>query len=168
MMATLYDISQDYLAVIEGGFVYDEETGEVIFSSDDIDQVKERLEDKLEAVGCYIKEQRAKSKAIREEENALADRRRVIDRKADRLEDYVLQSMEAVGMNKVDTPRVSLSTRNSSRVEVTDEEALRACAPMCFTPQPDKVDKKMLRKIMAEGGTVDGAELVDSPYIVLK
>ncbi len=167
-MATLYDLANDYTTVIEGGFVVDTDTGEVFFDPSDIDELKYLLKDKIENVACYVKNELADAEALRAEELALAARRRLKERKAERLKEYMKACMESAGIKKVDMPRAVVSVRTSKRVEVTDESALKRCAPMCFKPQPDKLDKALLKKIMKEGGAVDGAELVESPYVILK
>lgn len=167
-MATLYEISQDYVHLIEGGFIIDEDTGEVLFDPSNIDDKEAELREKLESVSCFVKNLEAEAAAIKAEEESLAKRRKTKERKADRLRSYMLGCMDSTDLRKLDTPRASLSIRKSSRVEVTDEAALRQCAPMAFKPQPDKLDKTLLRKIMKEGGSVAGARLVDTESLVLK
>lgn len=167
-MGTLYDISQDYVHLIEGGFIVDAETGEITFDSTNIDDKRDELGNKLESVACYIKNLLAEAEAIKAEENALAERRRAKERKADNLRDYMLNCMRLTDIRKLDTPRVLISTRKSQRLEVTDEELVRKYAPMVFNPQPDKLNKAKLRKIIKGGATVAGAELIDTETLQIK
>lgn len=156
-MTTLYQISQEYMAVLEGGMVIDEDTGEIIFDSTNLDELKAAYEDKLEACALYLKNLESDAEAIKAEEKALAERRRTIERKADRMRDYVSSCVQDVAGCKFETPRVSLSLRKSKRVEVFDLGAVPGeYVVRKETLQPDK---KAIKVAISRGDDVPGAEL---------
>lgn len=167
-MATLYELSEDFVHVMDGGTIIDDETGEVLFEPGDLESLGLEFNEKLESVALFVKNEQSDVDAIKAEEWTLAARRKVKEKRIERLREYMLKCMDATGTSKLDTPRVALSTRKSKRVEVTDETALRQCAPFVFKAQPDKLDKTLLRKIINEGAEVAGAELVENVTLQIK
>lgn len=154
-MTTLYQISSDYMAVLDGGMVIEEETGEIIFDSTNLDDLKAAYEDKLEACALYLKNLESDAEAIKAEEKALADRRRTIERKAERMRDYVSSCVQDVAGCKFETPRVSLYLRKSKRVEVFDLGAV----PGEYVVRKETVqpDKKAIKDAIGSGDSVPGA-----------
>ena len=51
---TSWGLTEVMFNVIENGFYADEETGEVFFTSDDLDALEEKLDDKLNGICGYI------------------------------------------------------------------------------------------------------------------
>lgn len=154
-MTTLYQISSDYMAVLDGGMVVEEETGEIIFDSTNLDELKAAYEDKLEACALYLKNLESDAEAIKAEEKALADRRRTIERKAERMRDYVSSCVQDVAGCKFETPRVSLSLRKSKRVDVFDLGAV----PGEYVVRKETIqpDKKAIKDAIGSGESVPGA-----------
>ena len=50
-----YGISQTIAQIIENGFTINEETGEVLFQSDDLEKLQEALDKKINSICGYIK-----------------------------------------------------------------------------------------------------------------
>ena len=90
-MATLYEIDRAIEQVIETGFSWDEETGEVLFEEGDLEQLQVAFNEKLEACGIWMKNQKSLADAIRAEEKALYDRRKAIEKRLERMNGYVLR-----------------------------------------------------------------------------
>lgn len=162
-MATLYDLRADLAHVIDGGFILDEETGEILFDADNLDELEAVFADKLEACGLFVKNLESDAKAIREEEKALAARRQALERKADRMKDYILRNMDAAG-GKLSTPRIALSTRRSETVDVFDIEAL----PREFVKVTTAADKTAIKKAIKSGAEVQGADIVEKMNLQVK
>ena len=166
-MSSLYQLGKQYETVIEGGFVFDEETGEIIWDSENLDDLREALEDKLEACGLYLKNLNAEAKAIREEEKALAERRKTVERKAERMNAYVLDCLlDKIEGHKLSTPRIALSTRKSKRVGITDESAI----PDDFTTVKTTIapDKAKIKKAIEAGERVPGACIIEDYNLQVK
>ena len=54
-----WGISKQIADVVENGFSYDEETGEIIFTSDDLEALEVALEEKIQSLsGIHLKKQR--------------------------------------------------------------------------------------------------------------
>lgn len=153
----LYDIAEALDAVISGGLVYDEETGEVLFDSDNLDELEEALDAKLEGCGIVIKGLEAEAEAIKAEEARLADRRRRKEKEAERLREYVLRCMESVGEKELETPRIRIATRRSTFVDVLDEGSVPRDYVRVTTSE--KVDKKAVMKALKAGEDVPGCSI---------
>lgn len=161
---SLYELSQAMKTVIDGGYVFDEETGEVIFDETNLDQLEMELNDKIEGCGLYIKNLQAESDAIKVEMNNLKERKDRLDKQSERMRNYVLKYMRT--LEKLSTPRIAISTRKSSRVEVTDADKLPD--DLKSTVTEIKPDKNAIKKRLKNGETVNGAELIESTNLVIK
>lgn len=162
-MATLYELASDLRTVIEGGLVFDEETGEVLFDADNLETLENAFSDKLEAVALYVKNLESDAAAIRVEEKALAERRIRAERKAERLKAYALDNLEAVG-GKLETPRVTVSTRRSEVVSIY----AAADIPEALTRTKTEPDKTAIKKLIKSGQEVPGAVLVEKKNLAIK
>ena len=145
----LYEISQALREVIDGGFAVDAETGEV-FDSENLDQLNETFEDKLEACAIVCKEMQA-------EADTLAKRSKAAQNRVEGLKAYMLRQMQDSGSDGLKTPRAVVKVRRSSYVDVLDAAAVPdEFQETVVTAKPDK--RGIMRAIKA-GETVPGAEL---------
>lgn len=161
---SLYNLGAEYLQAFEAVQV-DEETGKVV-GLEELEAVNARLEDKLEAVACYIKAQKMLARDIKQEAAELEKRRRSIEAKVLRLEKYLTQNMEAVGKTSFETAKCKIGFRASSRVEIVQPDKLpQSCWVIAETRRPDKT---AIKKIITEGGSVPGAMLVECRNISIK
>lgn len=160
---SLYTITGNLLAVIEGGMVVDNNSGEILFDSDNLEELEGEYLDKLEACGIYCKNEQSEIDAIKAEEQALAKRRRVKENKVKRLKEYMLTSMDATETKKLDTPKVAITTRRSKRVVIDDESKI----PDVFTIVKRSVDKTLVRDAL-KTGNVDGAHMEENVSLQLK
>lgn len=159
----LYELSSELQNVIEGGMVFDEETGEVLFDSENLEELELAFNDKLEGCGLYIKNQLAEIEAMKKEETKLADRRRIKENKVRRLKRYMLEGMERTGTSKLDTPKIYISTRKSKQVIIDDQSKL----PSEYLKVKETVDKAALKKALASGD-IAGAHLEENINLQLR
>lgn len=159
-MATLYEIDANLRQLIETGFVFDDQTGEVFASLNELDEYEAAYKDKLEACAIWIKERKAFAEAIENEIKALQKRLKTERNKIDYMSGYVLSHMGNLEDGKLETPKVTVSTRRSVRTVITDETKL-----------PDELvkvkteitpDKTAIKKAIMSGHEVPGAELEDN------
>lgn len=164
-MSSLYEIRQDLLTVIEGGYVFDEETGEVFWSSDDLDRLAETYDAKVEACGCYIKNLQAEAEMLKAEEQALAKRRKAIESKEKWMRDYLLANLQEFGEAGF-SAKAKVSTRKSEAVQVLDVSAIPdEYMRVKTTATPDKA---AIKKALKNGESVPGAAIVQNVNLVLK
>lgn len=142
----IYEIDQAILECL------DAETGEII----DIERLMDlqmAREQKLENVACWIKNLNAEIKSMKEEEARLADRRKVKERKVERLKQYL---SDALCGEKFETARCAVAFRKTSRVEVSDMQAVVAYLETndfqdLVTYSEPTVSKTELAKLLKEG-----------------
>lgn len=159
---TLYEIDQAIQYIVNNAI--DAETGEILDEdmTAKLDELQMAREQKCENIACWIKDLTADAKAIREEEKALADRRRIIENKTERLKAYLRYALNG---DKLATPRCSVSYRKSQQVDVmlldvVPEEFLRF-----KDPEPDKTK---IKDALKAGENVPGCALVETVSMIIK
>lgn len=162
----LYEIDRAIYAVINQGFVFDEETGEILFDAENLEALEAARESKLEGCALVIKALDAEVAAFKAEEKALAERRQAKERKAERMREYLANSLLAAGEKKFETTRCALSFRKSESVEVFNAEALPA--DLCTVKQTIAPDKAAIKKLLKAGEAVEGAQLIVKQNIQVK
>lgn len=163
MGLSLYEIDRQIMALV------DPETGEIMDGAS-FDQLKMAREDKLEGIACFIKNTVAEAAAIKAEEAALAARRKVLENRATRLKTYL---QEALGGEKFQTARCSVTFRSSTGVEIIDEDVLlryleRNGLEDCIKYKAPEIGKAEVGKLLKEGRDVPGAILAERQNIQIK
>lgn len=159
----LYNLTTDFIRVINGGMVVDDATGEILFDSDNLEELEMDYLEKLANVGLFVKNLEAEIEAIRNEERNLKDRREMKQRKVESLKRYMLESMEATDTKKVEDPRIAISTRKSQRVIIDDESQI----PVDFIKYTKSVDKAKLKKVL-KSTDISGAHIEENESLQLK
>lgn len=153
---TLFEINE---AIANFEFEIDEESGEIL-NINVLDDLELDRNVKIENIACYVKNLRADSAAIIEEARKMKDRADVLDRKADRLEDYLAHNLNG---EKFETPKCQITWRKSSRVDVANDALVpdRFCAIRTVrTP-----NKTIIKKAIKNGETVNGCSLIETNNI---
>lgn len=120
--------------------------------------------EKLEGTACYCRELLAESEAIKAEEERLAKRRKALENKSERLKNYLMPALEAMG-GKVKGIMASVRIGKSQAVTVFDIDALPdAFKHVKTTIDPDKV---ALKKALKSGEVIPGAALEDRQSVVI-
>lgn len=131
----------------------DEETGELLCSPEDLDQLQMDRQDALEGIALAIKNDEAEAAAIRAEEQALAKRRERLESKAARTRAFLADMLRG---DTLRTPRVVISYRKSETVELDDEFWLAPDARFLTQPKP-KENRTEIKKALKAGEVVPGA-----------
>ena len=161
---TLYEIKMEYEKAL-AGLTIDETTGEVL-GTEALDEIAGEFDEKAENVALFVKNLLADVDAIKAEADALAQRAAAKKKKADRLKAYLTDAMLGLGREKIETPRVALTFRQSEAVELTDTTKI----PQKFveTVTEQKISKTEIKKAIKAGEAVPGAELVTHKNIQIK
>lgn len=163
-MATLYEITKEYLDVLDNLEV-DEETGEIT-GAERLDEMEGSFDQKAEAVACFVKNAAAMAESIKEEEKTLKKRRESLERRNDYLKQLLQNSLDAVGKAKLETPKVVVSFRKSKAIQIDDEAAV----PAAFKSEvvSVKIDKTLIKQAIQLGQQVPGAALVENRNIQIR
>ena len=151
----LYEIDNAILECI------DMETGEII-DTEQLDKLQMERDTKLENVACWIKDLKAEAEALKNEKQALAERQRVAENKAESLKKWLAFALDG---NAFKSTRASVTFRKSQVVEVADiykldENYLRYKEP--------EADKTAIKEALKAGKTVAGATLVENTSVIIK
>ena len=151
---TLYEIDTRIAECI------DRETGEVI----DVDRLSELVierDTKLENVALWIKNLDATANAIRAERDVLKTRQEQAEHKAVILREWLSKALDG---EKMETPKVRISYRKSTAVEVDDRLPKKWCSKkIVYTP-----DKVAIKTAISNGKKITGAKIVERQNIQIK
>lgn len=143
MGMSIYDIDAAIVALV------DDETGEVT-DEQALDALQMERDRKVENIGLYYKDLTAEAKAIKEEEAALAARRKTVENKAERLKNLLAYALKG---DKFASPRLKVSYRKSQTVEVADGfvDWAKANHPDLLTYADPKPNKTEIKKAIQAG-----------------
>lgn len=156
----LYEIDE---AIIN---LFDPDTGECV-DYDALESLQMERDRKIEGIALWIKDLEADAAKIRNEEKALAERRRSMETKADNLTKFLAR---VVGEgNKFATSKCAISWRRSESVHVDFKELKQdPYADNYLRYKDPEVDKAAIKAALKDGLTVMGAELVTNNNIQLR
>lgn len=164
----LYEIANEYLELMR---VIETEDIPEEYIADTLEAIKGEIEIKADNIACILKNIQADIKAFKEEETRLADRRKVKENAYDRLKQYLSDVLQRMEIDKVETPRNSISFRKSEAVEV-DEGAFLEWAReyrddllSYSAPKPNKTE---IKKALKDGADIVGTKLIVNKNIQLK
>ena len=159
-MASLYELTSTAYSL------------QVLLENGDIDE--ETFNDTLEAMGgdekienvCkVIRNLEADAAAFKAEKDRLAERQKTAENGVKRLKQSLLDYLVAADIKKHSAGLFSVSVGTSKSVNITNEDAL---PDRYFVPQPPKVDKTMLSNDLKSAIHIEGAELVENPYLRIR
>lgn len=159
-MATLYELTQQALVVQEmlmSGDI-DEDTFNDTIESLDIDT-------KVENICKVIRNLDADAKMYKEEKDRLAAKQKTAENGVERLKKLLLFHLKSTNKPSIESGLFKVSKGCSKTVIVEDVKAI----PVEFRePQPDKINKAEIKKLLLAGESVTGAELQENEYVTIR
>ena len=122
--------------------------------------LKDELKNKSSSLLKYIQDLQAKSKIAKEEADRLLKLSKARLNKAERLKSYLVSTLQALEMKKIETDLGSYGLRRSPAVDVYDMAAL----PDEFirVTEERKADKEKIKEYIKANGELKGARIVDN------
>lgn len=160
---TLYEIKENYLNALNSLEV--NEDGEIT-NLDVIEQAEGEFRDKAEAVACFIKSLDAEAKALKEEADNLYDRASAKKNRSEKLKEYLSFCMTSADVSKVETSKVNLFFRTSTKVVVDDESVIPE--EYIVTKTTQSVSKSAIKEDIMSGKDVAGAHMETSMNLQIK
>ena len=157
---TIYEIDQAIMECV------DLETGEII-DTEQLDKLQMERDTKLENVACWIKDLKAEAEALKNEKQALAERQRVAENKAESLKKWLAYALQG---EKFKTPKCAISFRKSEAVEVTDEglnNLMKEHDELLIYKAPEP-NKTAIKQAIKDGLNVAGVQLVQNTSTIIK
>lgn len=167
MSLKLYEIADEYRAILALMDLSDEEVDTDSFALA-IEDIKVAFEEKATNIGCLIRELTAESQAITDTIKNLQGRTQAIDRRVDRLQDYLREQMQASGIKSASDNRIKLTLKQnplSVRVDDPNKIPLNYCRiiPECMEP-----DKTAIKAALKSGAVIPGCALIQAVRLEIK
>jgi hypothetical protein len=162
----LYEISSQYLADLNklNELELDEQT-----FLDTLEGLSGELEQKAINVAMYIKNLEVSADAIKQAEKSMADRRKAIESKNERIRKYLLENMLKTGITKIECPHFVLSVRkNPASVDVLMQDQIPDEYFDIPDPLPPTLNKKRLAEDLKAGVLIEGARLTQGNSLQIK
>lgn len=134
---TLYEINNELQKAIEDAI--DMETGEFVGNTEALESLQLAFDEKVENIGCFIKNLLADAEALKAEKMALAKRQQTAENKAKYLKKYLDYILAGKTYN---SPRVAITWRKSEQVKCDDVYAVPDEYLKYKEPELDKVKVK--------------------------
>ena len=166
----LYEIEQsllELLQAIERGDIPSEAI------ADTLESVEGDYNTKIDNIACYIKSLRSEAFAIKHEADALTERAKAKQNHADRLKQYIFDSMTKLNKDKIETTRNALQIRNTPpAVKISDESAFiewaQANKDDLLDYKPPTIKKTAVKDYIKVGNTIVGVTLEGGKTVVIK
>lgn len=152
-MANLYQIRQE---IENFEYEIDEETGELLnaLAWDDLNM---SFEEKVENIGCYIKNLASDVRDFKVEEEQLAKRRKRNEKKIEYLKKLLADNLNG---QKFSSAKCEVSFRKSTKLEVVEPENLpKALLVETVTTKPDA---NAIKALLKNGADVPGCRLIEN------
>ena len=161
----LFEIDKTIREVLNQGFSVDSETGELLFETTDLVALEATKKDKFLAIAKMVKENLAMIKAFKEEEKAMATRRKSLEGKNISLSQWALLNM-GEGDKFEDTQAKISYSKGSESVEILDWKSLEE--KYIKNVHTFSADKIKLIEALKAGEFIDGVTLVRKPQLRIK
>ena len=170
-----WGISKQIAEIVENGFVFDEETGEVFFTEDDLDKLEEALDKKLESLSGIHQMYLSKADALKARAKEVAESGKAFEKKAEKIKNYIDSLMKMNNKEKLEVGDKKLSYRKSTAGNITDEvELIKWINSSDENKQKylkykePEIAKKALSDAVKAGEKIPGFELVENRNLIIK
>jgi len=166
MNLALYTIADQYLIDLQK--LQDMEIDDQTFA-DTLEGLSGELELKSINIAMFVKNLEVSAEAIKAAEKTMADRRKAIEVKADRIRQYLLDNMLRTGITKIESPHFVLSVRkNPPAVDVVNLQMIPSNYFDLPEPPAPTLNKNRLKEDLKAGVEVEGARLTVGQSLSIK
>lgn len=162
----LYQIADQYLADMQK--LQDMELDDQTLM-DTLEGLSGELEVKATNVAMFVRNLESSAEAIKAAEKAMAERRKAIEAKAERIRQYLLENMQRTGITKIESPYLAIGLRkNPPSVEVIDQALIPDEYFDIPEPPAPTLNKNRLKDDLKAGVIVEGAKLFQGQSLSIK
>lgn len=152
-MGTIFNIQTEYKSIIKALIDNGGELNDELQTAIEITQ--KELYRKTESYSYAIKEIDGEISIIKEEIERLQGLINSRDKAIKRMKDVILNAMETFEIDKIETPLIKISIRESEAVEVINEAQI---PDIYFAEKTTKtLSKTMIKEAIKSGASIDGA-----------
>jgi hypothetical protein len=165
MKQPLYSLSQEYLAAYETLCSLEDMPEEAI--KDTLQGLEGQIEHKAVNIAAIIKNFESDSEAIKTLEANLSIRRKALEKRTERLKDYLLNNLNAVGIKKVFSTQLEIRIqKNPAKVIIDSDKDLHA--NYIKVKEIREPDKLKIKEAIESGEEIKGVRLEQSDRLVIK
>ena len=162
-MSTLYELTNDYLTVLD--MAEDPDIDPQAFA-DTLEALGGELEMKADGYARVMKELEGRAATMRFESKRLENGYKTIERNIDRMKHALQDSMVATDKRKFKTDLFSFSIRKNPASVVIDHET--SIPPEFLIPQDPKIDKKAIKAAIDRGDDITFAHLEQGESLIIR
>ena len=155
MKQSIYQIQSEYQLLINQIIEAEGELSPEVIEALQINE--QQLQSKAIDYSYVIKQLDSDCEQIDTELKRLQQLKKVRTNLAERLKDTISNAMNLYEVEKIETPLIKLSFRNSESVEITNEKQLDPC--FIVTKTVSTPDKKAIKDAIKNGVFVEGATI---------
>jgi hypothetical protein len=160
MGMSIYDIDDAIIKLV------DADTGEIA-DEEAFDALQMERSKKIENTGCLYKNLVAEAKAMKEEEANLAQRRKAVENKAERIKNLLAYALKG---EKFESPKLRCSYRKAKSVQVDDGFVAWAQehADDLLTYKEPTPNRTAIKAALADGREIEHAEIITNESLQVK
>lgn len=153
----LYELSESYVRVLA---LLDDKDADAAALDAELEQIAGAITQKADHIAALIAEFEGLVGVRKAEAQRLKERAETAQHKADRLRDYLLRHLQALGAEKISTEHFDIAVRtNPPSVEVLEQ--MLVPAEFIHTVTTTSVDKRAVLELLKTTGEIpDGIEIV--------
>ena len=147
------------------------ETGEIEFDPQELEELAMERETKCENIALLIKNYKSDVVALKTEADALTARKKIIENKIARLENYLSNALK---FEKFSTPKCVVSFRKSEKTVIQDEERFfewaknNAHEDFINREVKETPDKRKIKEAIEKGEEIEFVQIVENKSIQIK
>lgn len=152
-MATLYQLTDDYLTLLE--MAEDPDIDEQALK-DTMEGIEGALEDKAEGYAKVIRTLEGDAAACDAESKRLRNKKQTIENNIKRMKAALQYAMQATGKTKFKTALFSFGIQKNPAAVVIDEGYIENIPDRFLIPQDPQIDKKAIKEALKAGEDLEG------------
>ena len=160
----LFDINEKIERLLNDELIIDENTGEVLATYDDLENLLMAFDEKIDNVAYYIKSLDCLTDGLDKEIKVLQTRKKQAQAKTLWLKNYLTTALKMRNMSKFESTKNKITFRKSESVEIIDESKI----DIGFLRVKFEPDKTKIKESLKKGKNVEGCELVTKSNIQIK
>lgn len=164
-MQPLYQLATEYRALADR--LHDLDLPDEVIA-DTLESESGDLMEKGTNVAKVFRNLEAMADQIKQAEKQMADRRKALEKRAERLKTYLHTNMEKAGISKIESPWFVISIKKNPASVVVDDESEIPDDYMREIPARFEPDKAIIKSAIQEGYTVPGCHLESTTRIEIK
>lgn len=150
---TLYELTSEYLDLL--AMLEDPDVDEDLIN-DTLEGIDGELEAKADGYARVMRQMDADAKAIKAEEERLANRRKSMENRSAALKSRLQQMMEITGKVKFKTELFSFGIQKNPAAVVIDEQYIENIPECYLIIQEPKIDKQKIKEDLKAGLDLEG------------